>query len=131
MSKNTAPHLLFNRYGTVSVDVTDDRNTLYVNALANGKILVVTTEKHVGSSYYASLSSFVTYNADGSVYSHFSAKDAGLAFSSFNIAVQTNGKTLMAGTDYEYGPSDHPKPPSPADFYIFRYNLTVARKTGI
>jgi serralysin len=121
MPKNTAPHLSFNRYGTVSVDVTYVNNALYVNALTNGKILVVTAENHQGGSY-TPLSSFVTYNADGSVYSHFSAKDVGLAFSSINIAVQTNGKTLMAGTDYEYGPSDHPKPPSPADFYIFRYN---------
>jgi serralysin len=121
MPKNTAPHLSFNRYGTVSVDVTYVNNALYVNALTNGKILVVTAENHQGGSY-TPLSSFVTYNADGSVYSHFSAKDVGLAFSSINIAVQTNGKTLMAGTDYEYAPSDHPKPPSPADFYIFRYN---------
>ncbi|SJM91828.1 hypothetical protein [Crenothrix polyspora] len=123
MSKNTAPHLLFNRYGTVSVDVTDDRNTLYVNALANGKILVVTAEKIHGSSSTQPLSSFVTYNIDGSVYSHFSTKDEGLRFSQINIAVQTDGKFLIAETAYEYAPSDHPKPPSPADFHIVRYNL--------
>lgn len=123
MSKNTAPHLLFNRYGTVSVDVTDTRNALYVNALANSKILVVTAEKIHGSSSTQPLSSLVTYNIDGSVYSHFSTKDEGLRFSQINIAVQTDGKFLIAETVYEYAPSDHPKPPSPADFHIVRYNL--------
>ncbi|WP_394754874.1 hypothetical protein [Crenothrix sp.] len=131
MPKNTAPHLLFNRIGKVTVDVafsSGHPSTFYADALVNGKILVLDVRYVAGSSGYDYLSSINTYQTNGAWSNSISTDNTALPYGNLT-GMQSDGKLLIVGS-IDVGRGIFGGPAAPSDFSLFRFNANGTLDTG-